>query len=205
MAEPSAAPLVLASGSPFRRKMLEAAGLSFQVVPPDVDEGVLKRGLAGRRPQPGPEVIAGELAAAKALAVAGRFPGALVIGADQVLALGDELLDKPGDLAAAREQLLRLRGRTHRLHTAVALAQASRIVWSHAEHATLAMRSFSIEFLESYLAKAGSGLCRIVGGYEIEGLGIQLLERVEGDHFTVIGLPLLPLLAELRFRRVIAS
>jgi septum formation protein len=205
MAEPSAAPLVLASGSPFRRKMLEAAGLSFQVVPPDVDEGALKRGLASRRPQPGPEAIAGELAAAKALAVAGRFPEALVIGADQVLALGDQLLDKPGDLAAAREQLLCLRGRTHRLHTAVALAQGGRIVWSHAEHATLAMRSFSREFLEGYLAKAGSGLCRIVGGYEIEGLGIQLLERVEGDHFTVIGLPLLPLLAELRARGVVAA
>jgi septum formation protein len=201
MAEAGGSRLILASGSPFRRKMLEAAGLHFEVVPPDVDEAALKRELAGR----GGAAIAAELAVAKALAISRTRPEALVIGADQVLDVGGELLDKPGDMSAARAQLMRLRGRTHRLLTAVALARGGQAVWRHAEIATLTMRAFSEEFLDAYLAKAGVGLCRIVGAYEIEGLGIQLLERVEGDHFTIVGLPLLPLLAELRARGVVPA
>jgi len=203
MPEPGASPLVLASASSYRRKMLEAAGLSFEVVRPQVDEAFLKRDLAGQRPKPTPHAVAGSLARAKAQAVAAQRPEALVIGADQVLELEGQLIDKPGDLAAAREQLVRLRGRTHRLHAAVALAQHGRIVWCHTEYAALTMRAFSPGFLESYLAKAGTGLCQIVGAYEIEGMGIQLFERVEGDHFTIIGLPLLPLLTELRTRGAI--
>jgi septum formation protein len=205
MAEASPPRLVLASGSPFRRRMLEAAGLSFDVVPPDVDEAALKRELAGRSPGPTPHAVAVALAQAKTLAVAVGRPQALVIGADQVLEVEGELIDKPGDLAAAREQLLRLHGRTHRLHSAVALGQGGSVVWSWAEYATLTMRAFSRAFLESYLAKAGTGLCQIVGAYEIEGLGIQLFDRIEGSHFTIVGLPLLPLLAELRARGAIAA
>jgi septum formation protein len=197
--------LVLASTSPFRRRMLQAAGLSFSAVPPEVDEAVLKRELASVRPPAGASDVAGALARVKALAVSAYMPSALVIGADQVLALGDELFDKPGDLARAREQLLRLRGRQHQLHTAAALAEGGRIIWSLIEVATLHMRAFSDAYLDDYLAEAGPSIFGTVGGYEIEGPGIQLFERVDGDHFTIIGLPLLPLLAELRHRRVIAT
>jgi septum formation protein len=198
-------PLILASASPYRRRMLEAAGVSFRAVAADVDEAALKRGLAAKSPRPSPAAVAGALAGAKAGQVSDRHPDALVIGADQVLALGDELLDKPGDLAGARLQLQRLCGRTHRLVSAVVLASAGRTLWSHADEAILTMRSFSPAFLDSYLDRAGTGLCRIVGAYEIEGLGIQLFEQVEGDHFTIIGLPLVPLLAELRSRGVIQT
>ena len=196
-------PLILASGSPYRRSMLEAAGLSFHVVPADVDEAALKRGLAAQSPKPISAAVADALARAKAQSVSARHPDATVIGADQVLALGDDLLDKPGDLAAARVQLERLRGKTHRLISAVVVAEAGKVLWTHVDEAVLTMRPFSREFLDRYLAEADPGLCQIVGAYEIEGPGIQLFERVEGDHFTIIGLPLLPLLAELRSRGVI--
>jgi len=196
-------PLILASGSPYRRKMLEAAGLSFHVVPADVDEAALKRGLAAQTPKPIPATIADALARAKAESVSVRHPDATVIGADQILALGDELLDKPGDLAAARVQLERLRGKTHRLISAVVVAEAGKVLWTHIDEAVLTMRPFSREFIDRYVAQAGPGLCQIVGAYEIEGPGVQLFERLEGDHFTIIGLPLVPLLAELRSRGVI--
>ncbi len=192
--------LLLASASPFRRKMLEAAGVPFRVVPADVDESALKRRLAGKVAAEG---LAEALAAAKAVAVSARFPTDLVIGADQVLALGDEMVGKPRDKDAARAQLQRLRGRMHRLLTAVALAQGGRVVWSTIDAATLTMRDFSGAFLNEYLARCGVRLQGTAGAYEIEGLGIQLFDRVEGDYFTIIGLPLIPLLAELRVRGVV--
>jgi septum formation protein len=198
-------PLILASGSPYRRKMLEAAGLAFRVVPADVDEAALKRDLTSQTPKPAPAAIADALARAKAQSVSVRHATATVIGADQILEHAGELLDKPGDLAAARAQLERLRGETHRLISAVVLTEEGQVVWSHVDEAVLTMRAFTPEFLDRYLAAAGDDLCRIVGAYEIEGLGIQLFERVEGDHFTIIGLPLVPLLAELRSRGVIAT
>ncbi len=203
MAEPPRRELVLASASPSRRRLLEAAGLSFRVVPADIDEAAVKRALAGQSPKADAAAVAGSLARAKAEAVSARFPDALVIGADQVLALDDALFDKPGGLAEARTQLLRLRGKTHRLLTGVSLAQRGESIWQHASAATLTMRAFSPEFLDRYLARAGGHVTRSVGAYEIEGMGIQLLERCEGDHFTIIGLPLLPLLAELRARGAI--
>lgn len=205
MAETPPTELLLASASPFRRKLLEAAGVLVRVVPANVDEPALKRGLAAGGLKLGPAAIAEAMAAAKAEDVSSALPEALVVGADQVLALQDELFDKPGDLAAARAQLERLRGRTHSLFTAVALAQDGRVVWSKVEGATLTMRNFSGAFLDGYLSRAGARLCQIVGGYEIEGAGIQLFERVDGDHFTIIGLPLVPLLAELRTRGVIQT
>jgi septum formation protein len=131
------------------------------------------------------------------------MPDAVVIGADQVLALDEELFDKPTDLAAARAQLLRLRGRTHRLLTAVAIALEGRSVWQRTETATLTLRSFTPAALDRYLAVAGDGVTRSVGAYEIEGPAIQLFERIDGDYFTILGLPLLLLLAELRTRGVI--
>ncbi len=206
MAEPSARDLVLASTSPFRRRMLEAAGLSFRVVPPQVDEAAIKKRLtsAGAKPL-SPQAVAEALACAKAEAVSVRQPEALVIGADQVLAIGDELLSKPKDLTEARRQLQHLRGKSHNLFTAAALAQGGKAAWSHVETATLHMRAFSNLFLDRYLAEGGEGLCRMVGAYEIEGRGIQLFDQVEGDTFGIVGLPLLPLLAELRARGAIAS
>jgi septum formation protein len=195
--------LVLASGSSSRRRLLEAAGLTFRVVPPDVDETALKRTLLAQTPKPSAATVAETLARAKCEAVSRRIPDAVVIGADQVLALDEELFDKPPDVAAARAQLLRLRGTTHRLLTAVALAQEGRTVWECMETATLTLRSFSPMALDRYLAVAGDRVMRSVGAYEIEGPAIQLFERIEGDYFTILGLPLLPLLAELRARGAI--
>ncbi len=203
MAEPRHRPLVLASASPFRRRMLEAAGLTFEVAPADVDESAIKRDLLGSGATP--SAIAETLAVAKAEAASARLPEAVVIGADQVLALGQELFNKPADVSEAREQLLRLRGKTHHLHTAAALAVGGKAVWSRVEIATLQMRQFSEAFLSDYLAKVGDRVRHTVGAYEIEGPGIQLFERTEGDSFTIIGLPLLPLLAELRSRGVIGQ
>lgn len=201
MAEVSRRQLVLASASPFRRRMLEGAGLSFEVVAADVDEAEIKRNLL----QSGstPSGIAQALAAAKAQSVSARLTEALVIGADQVLVLGKELFSKPADAPEARKQLLRLRGKLHHLHTAAALAAGGKAVWSHVETASLTMRLFSEAFLAGYLAEVGDRVRHTVGAYEIEGPGIQLFERIEGDTFTIIGLPLLPLLAELRVRGAI--
>ena len=205
MAEASARELVLASTSPFRRRMLEAAGLSFRVVAPEVDEGAIRRRLSDAASKPAPPAIAETLARAKAEAVSDRHPEALVIGADQVLALGEEILSKPKDVAAARRQLEHLRGKTHNLFTAVALAERGKCQWAHVDTAMLTMRGFSDRFLDRYVAEGGEGLCRMVGAYEIEGRGVQLFDRVEGDTFGIVGLPLLPLLAELRAREAIAS
>jgi septum formation protein len=193
--------VLLASASPYRRKMLQDAGLTFDVVAANVDEAALKRELAARSAGE----IASALAQAKAEAVSRAHKDAMVIGADQILMVGDELLDKPGSAGAVRAQLARLRGRTHRLISAVTLARAGAALWTHVDEAKLTMRAFSDAFLDSYVAQAGERLAGIVGAYEIEGRGIQLFERVEGDHFTIIGLPLVPLLAELRARGVIAS
>jgi len=203
MSEPGQRKLVLASGSSSRRRLLEAAGLTFRVVPPDVDETALKGTLLAQTPKPSAATVAETLARAKCEAVSGRIAGAVVIGADQVLALDEELFDKPPDVAAARAQLLRLRGTTHHLLTAVALAQEGRTVWQCMETATLTLRSFSPMALDRYLAVAGDRVTRSVGAYEIEGPAIQLFERIEGDYFTILGLPLLPLLAELRARGAI--
>jgi septum formation protein len=193
---------VLASASPFRRKLLEAAGVPFDVAPANVDEAAIKRDLAC---SVGPGGLAVALACAKAEAVSRESPRSLVIGADQVLGLQDRLFDKPRDLEEAREQLMRLRGMTHQLFTGVALAQEGRTIWKMVDSASLTMRNFSARFLDWYLAECGASLSRIAGAYEIEGRGIQLFERVEGDQFTIIGLPLVPLLAELRARGVIPA
>ncbi len=194
--------LVLASASPFRRRLLEAAGVAFTVVAAKVDEAAIKRGHgAGLTPA----ALADTLAAAKAEAVSRAYGNSLVIGSDQVAALGSRVFNKPADLAEARAHLEELRGKTHRLFTAVALAQNGNVVWRRTEIANLTMRAFSGEFLDWYLAEGGTRLCQMAGAYEIEGPGIQLFERIEGDHFTIVGLPLVPLLAELRKRGAITA
>jgi septum formation protein len=205
MPEATPVELLLASASPSRRKLLEAAGVRFRIVPTNVDEATLKRDLAAEGLATSPAAVAEALAAAKARSASSVFGAALVVGADQVLALDGELFDKPGDLATARTQLERLRGRTHQLFSAAALAKEGRVVWSMVDRATMMMRDFSDPFLDSYLTEADTRLCQVVGSYEIEGRGIQLFDRVEGDHFTIVGLPLLPLLAELRARGVLRT
>lgn len=197
--------IILASASSARRKLLEAAGLAFSVVPAQVDEAAIREALVGSEPDIDPADVAEILARAKADDVSTGHPDALVIGADQVLAMDGDIFSKPADLAEARITLSALRDGTHELHSALALATGGEVVWTHVETATLTMRAFSDAFLHDYIARVGDGVLRSVGAYEIEGPGLQLFERIEGDYWTILGLPLLPLMAELRHRNVIAG
>jgi septum formation protein len=194
--------LLLASGSATRRRMLEDAGVPCDVVRPELDEDALKRDLLGR--VTGPE-LAQALADAKALSVAA--PGdALVLGSDQVLEQEDgAILSKAGSPDEAAEQLLSLAGKSHRLHSAASLAEAGTMVWRGGETVTLRMRSLSAPFLRDYLAQEWNQVRHNVGAYRIEGPGVQLFEQIEGSHFAILGMPLLPLLGALRRRGVLAS
>jgi septum formation protein len=187
-------PLVLASRSESRRAVLAGAGIPVEILPADIDERAIET-HAGRTPAGEVALI---LARAKARAVAVQRPGRLVLGADQTLGLGDRLFAKPADLAGARAQLKSLRGTTHALHSAVVLVRDGAVVFEQCEMARLTMRDFSDRFLEAYLEAAGPAVTASVGGYQIEGVGIQLFERIDGDHFTILGLPLLQLLSYLR-------
>ena len=197
--------IVLASASRARREMLAAAGVPFTIDPANLDEIALRNALLAEKKSVAPAHIAEALARAKAEDVSGRHGGSLVVAGDQVLAFGPELLTKAKDQAAARATLLKLRGREHELHSAVAFAEDGHVIWSRVETARLFMRDFSDAFLDDYLVRAGDRICQSVGAYELEGLGVQLFERLEGDYFTVLGLPLLPVLEELRARGVIAQ
>ena len=187
--------IILASASTSRRKLLEAAGIPFRCIPAGVDEAAIKR---DHRSDTGFEELARKLAIRKALHVSNGNPRSLVIGGDQVLAFEGEAFDKPDSVGEARRQLLRLRGKTHSLKTAIACARGNDLLWSHVESPQLTMRGFSTEFLDGYLASEGCSVTETVGGYKLEGLGIQLFDRISGDYFSILGLPLLPLLAFLR-------
>lgn len=190
--------LVLASGSRVRADMLRAAGLDITVDPADVDEPEIE--AACRRDGLTTPDVALALAAAKASRVAARHPGALVIGADQMLDLDGESLRKPDDLAAAARTLERLAGRDHTLISAVVLARDGDLIWRHHASARLTMRPLDDAAIADYLARAGDRVLASVGAYQLEGLGAQLFDRIEGDYFTILGLPLLALLGELRRR-----
>ena len=192
--------IVLASTSVARREMLSAAGVIYEAMAPSVDEEAAKqalRHLDGRG-------LADALAELKAVKLSSRRPGDLVLGCDQTLELEDgTLLDKPG--AALAEQLYQLSGRTHRLHSAIVAAENGQPVWRHVERVKLTMRPLSDAFIIDYVAAEGAAVAGCVGGYRIEGRGVQLFSRIEGSHFTILGLPLLPLLDWLRARGDIAS
>jgi septum formation protein len=195
------APLVLASKSESRRAILASAGIPIEVAPADIDERASELDADGADPG----AIAALLAQAKAHAVAGKQPGRLVLGADQTLALGRQRFHKPADRAAAREQLRLLRGRTHELHSAIALVRGSAVLFEHRAVARLTMRAFSDAFLDAYIEAAGDAVTASVGAYQVERNGIQLFERIDGDHFTILGLPLLPLLDFLRRQNWLAA
>ena len=190
-------PVVLASQSQSRAALLAAAGVVFAKVGSGVDETALKQRLLAEGA--GPRRIAEVLGEAKAVAVS-RAAAGLVIGADQTLDLDGVLFDKADTVAEARERLVALRGRTHQLHGGLVVAEAGEVVWRHTESSTLTMRDFSDAFLDAYLARHGQAVLSSVGCYHLEGAGAQLFERIEGDYFAILGLPLLPLLACLRER-----
>ncbi len=187
-------PLVLASRSDIRGKILAAAGLRFEIRPSQVDE----RAVEAKSGVSDAAAVARHLARAKADAVAAARPGRMVLGADQTLARGAKRFGKPANRADAAEQLRTLRGRTHELHSALALVRDDAVLFACVDTARLTMRNFSDRFLSDYLDMAGDSAMNSVGGYQLEGIGIHLFERVEGDYFTILGLPLLPLLAFLR-------
>ncbi|WAX96001.1 Maf-like protein [Aminobacter sp. NyZ550] len=188
--------LILASGSPFRKAMLENAGVPVDAIPADLDERALEAPLAESGATP--EEVALVLAEAKAVAVSEEHPGRLVLGCDQTLSLGDEVFHKPDDMEGARRHLLKLSGKTHRLNSAVVLVRDGETVWRHVAIASLTMRALDPAFIGRHLARVGKKVLSSVGAYQIEGEGIQLFDKVEGDHFTIVGLPLLPVLKELR-------
>ncbi|MDH4991710.1 Maf-like protein [Aquamicrobium lusatiense] len=188
--------LVLASGSPFRKAMLISAGVDVEAVPAELDERAVEAPLQDSGVSP--EDVAVILAEAKALEVSERRPGALVLGCDQTLSLGDEVFHKPADMEGARRHLLALSGKTHQLNSAAVLVRNGEVLWRHVGIANLTMRKLEPAFIGRHLARVGDKALASVGAYQIEGEGIQLFEKVEGDHFTIVGLPLLPLLSELR-------
>lgn len=195
-----ARPLVLASQSVGRRDILARSGLAFDTEISGVDEDIIKESLAAEGAKP--EFVALTLAELKAQKVAQRRPHALVLGADQVLAMGDRLFDKPANMAEARDHLLALRGQKHSLISAMAIAlmsdQGLQVIWRHTEYADLWMRDFSDDFLDQYLTACGETILSSVGAYRIEGPGMQLFSTIRGDNSSIMGLPMIPLLSFLR-------
>ena len=184
-------PLILASQSRARQTLLGNAGIPFEAVPADIDERAVQKnsGLTS------PGEIAVLLAREKALFVSSKNPGRYVVGADQTLALGERLFSKPSGKAHAADQLRALAGSSHELHSAVAVARDGQIMFADVSLARMTMRPLSESEIAFYLDAAGEAVTTSVGAYQLEGLGVHLFERIEGDHFTILGLPLLPLLA----------
>lgn len=188
--------IILASASPFRLAMLRNAGIETEANPSRIDERAVEEAVGDAAISP--ENLAWILAEAKAEEVSEQFPGALVIGSDQTLSLGDEVLHKAADMEEARRRLLKLSGKTHHLNSAVVLARDGKALWGHVSVANMTMRKLDPAYVGRYLSRVGDQVLRSVGVYQIEGEGIQLFDSIEGDHFTIVGMPLLPLVAELR-------
>lgn len=188
--------IVLASSSPFRRQLMENAGLRFSAEAADIDERAIEAPLEAAGASP--DEVALQLARAKALYVSARNPAKLVIGSDQTMSLGSRVYHKPKDMAAAKDHLLSLSANTHRLNSAVAFARDGEVVWEHVAHADMTVRPLTEEFVRRHLERVGDKALKSVGAYQLEGEGIQLFEKIDGDYFTIIGLPLLAVLAELR-------
>ncbi len=196
--------LILASQSSARRAVLNSAGVAFEVIAPMVDEESAKAAL--RAGGISPRDLADALAELKALKLSRRFPADLVLGCDQTLSLDDGMMfDKPESRDALKDQLKALSGKTHNLWSATVLAQGGTAIWRHIERCKMTIRPLSDAFIEEYVEAEGDVLLSCVGGYRIEGRGVQLFSRIEGSHFGILGLPLLPLLDILRTRGVIAS
>ncbi len=193
--------LILASASSSRKMLLTAAGVSFTADPADLDEAALMAGLKDA----GAEVMARRLAEEKAMAVSRRHPGRTVLGGDSVIAFDGDHLSKCASLQEARALLARLSGKTHLLVSAAALARDGALLWAHASPCRMTMRDLSPQFLDDYLAQEGKAILSSVGCYHFEGRGAQLFARVDGDYFSVLGLPLLPVLAQLRKEGLLAS
>ncbi|WP_454615869.1 Maf family protein [Bradyrhizobium cenepequi] len=193
-------PLILASQSHVRKMLLANAGIEFEALPADIDERAIQEnsGLSA------PADVASLLAREKALFVSSQRPGRFVVGADQTLALGDRLFSKPAGRDQAAEQLRALAGRVHELHSAVAVAQDGKILYADTSVARMSMRLLSEDGINAYLDQAGQAVTTSVGAYQLEGLGVHLFERIDGDHFTILGLPLLSLLDFLRSENLLA-
>jgi septum formation protein len=192
--------LILASQSRARKMLLANAGLAFEAIPADIDE----RAMQQKAKVAAPGEIAGLLAREKALWVSQRKAGHYVIGADQTLALGDRLFNKPSDRATATDQVRALSGQTHALHSAIAIALDGKVLFETVAVARMTMRPLSEADVAAYLDAAGGTVTQSVGAYQLEGVGVHLFERIEGDHFTILGLPLLPLLGFLRSQHLLA-
>ncbi|MBX4907484.1 MULTISPECIES: Maf-like protein [Rhizobium] len=188
--------LILASSSPFRRMLMENAGLSFEAHPAEIDERAVEAPLEKAAAKP--DTVACILAKAKAEDVSTRFPESLVIGSDQTMSLGDRVFHKPKDMADAANHLRALSGTTHRLNSAIAIVRGGAVLWEYVGHAELTMRPLTEDFIARHLARVGERALSSVGAYQLEGEGIQLFEKIEGDYFTILGLPMLPLLRKLR-------
>lgn len=194
--------VTLASTSRSRRALLEAAGIKAEYTAPNVDEAAFRNSMRAASLPVREQAM--QLAELKAMRVSAKRPG-LVIGADQMLALGEEAFDKPQDLAAAQRHLEQLSGKSHTLETAIVICEGGLPVWRHLSRPKLTMRPLSTFFVANYIAECGESLLSSVGAYQLEGRGAQLFSRIEGDYFSILGLPLLPLLDYLRLRKVLQS
>ena len=193
--------LILASTSQIRKQILLQAGLNFSSEAPKLDEEKLKQALAPIAPHK----LAARLSELKSLSLCESHPKSLILGADQTLSLNGKLFNKPANLDEARQHLETLRGQTHTLHSSLTISQNGNVIWQYSEDANLTMRQFSNQYLKNYLNYSGNEILSSVGAYKLEHSGIQLFERIEGDYFTILGLPLLPLLAFLRQQKQIMA
>jgi len=197
--------LTLASASAVRKRLLQEAGLEVKVVPSHVDEAAVRETLLSGEDMVAPDDVAEILARTKADDVSQRANTSVLIAADQVLYFDGKIFEKPSDMDEARANLLSFSGHMHTLHSAVVVVVDGKAIWSHVDVARIWIRHISPEFVGRYLARFGKSVLASVGCYELEGLGVHLIEKIEGDYFTVLGLPLLPLLDALRERDIIDS